>query len=81
MPEFIGDGTRLSNGFPAGCPRLMNPRGPVSEFAPEGAVLEGGEEGVQLGQGGAVGRFQGLHPCYPPGEFALQGEGGKWNRK
>jgi|GEM_PF-3906715 len=28
------------------------------QFAAEGAVLEGGEEGVEVGQGGAMGGFQ-----------------------
>jgi hypothetical protein len=38
----------------------MNPQEPVSEFSAEGAVLEGGEEGVQFGQGGAVFHFERL---------------------
>ena len=48
-----------------------------SQFSFEGAVLEGGEERVQLRQRRAVRRFQALHRRHPPGEFALQLDGGK----
>ena len=33
---------------------------PASEFSPEGAVLEGGEEGIEVSQGGAVVGFEGF---------------------
>ena len=36
-------------------------RASISEFPSEGAVLEGGEERVQLGQRGAVRGFQLVH--------------------
>jgi hypothetical protein len=34
-------------------------------------VLEGGEEGVEFGEGGAVGGFQGFHGGDAAGEFLL----------
>ena len=49
----------------------------ISELPAEGAVLEGGEERVQLGQRGAVRGLQLLHGGDAAGEFALQREG--WN--
>jgi hypothetical protein len=39
-------------------------------------VLEGGEEGVLLGQGGALRLLQLLHRPHPTGEFLLEGDGG-----
>jgi hypothetical protein len=49
----------------------------ISEFSSEGAVLEGGEERVQLGQRGAVRGLQFLHGGDAAGEVALEGEGRK----
>ena len=46
-----------------------------SQLAPEGAVLEGGEERVELGQRGAVRGFQLLDGGDAAGEVALKGEG------
>lgn len=46
-----------------------------SEFTAESAVLEGGKEGVLLGQGGALGLLQLFHGCHAAGEFLLEGEG------
>ena len=51
----------------------------MSQFPPEGAVLEGGEEGVMLGQGGALRLLQLVHRPHPAGEFLLEGDGGEWN--
>jgi|GEM_PF-4160713 len=47
------------------------------KFSPEGAVLEGGEERVQLRQRRAVCRLQLLHRRDSAGEFVLQLDGGK----
>ena len=44
----------------------------ISEFPPEGAVLEGGEERVQLGQRGAVRGLQLLHGGDAAGEVVLK---------
>ena len=52
-----------------------------SQLPTKGAVLEGGEERVQLRQRRALRRFQPLHRRHPPGEFALRGDGGKWERE
>ena len=46
-----------------------------SEFPAEGAVLEGGEERVQLRQRRALCRLQAFHRRHAAGEFALEGEG------
>ena len=47
----------------------------MSELSLEGAVLEGGEELVELGEGGAVGGFQALDGGDAGGEGVLEGEG------
>jgi len=46
-----------------------------SEFAAEGAVLEGGEEGVEFGQRRTVRGLQLFHRRYLAREFALEVEG------
>ncbi len=48
-----------------------------SEFPAEGAVLEGGEERVQLRQRRALRRLQAFHRGHAAGEFALSGDGRK----
>ena len=53
-------------------PELNNRRVFMSQFPSEGAVLEGGEEGVQLRQRRALRRLQRLHRRDSAGEFALQ---------
>ena len=40
-------------------------------------MLEGGEEGVEFGEGGALGGFEPFDGGDAPGEFALEGERGK----
>jgi hypothetical protein len=51
----------------------------ILQLSPESPVLEGGEEGVQFGQRGAVRGLQLLHGAHPPGEFALEFDGGNWD--
>jgi hypothetical protein len=45
-----------------------------SERSPEGAVLEGGEEGVHLGEGGAVGGLEFVDGGGAAGEGLLEWE-------
>jgi len=49
----------------------------VSEFPAEGAVLEGGEEGVQFGEVGALRGFLALDGFDDGGEFLLEGKRGE----
>jgi len=51
----------------------------VSKFPAEGAVLEGGEEGVQFGEVGALRGLLALDGFDDGGEFLLEGKRGKWN--
>jgi hypothetical protein len=51
------------------------------EFPTERAVLERGEERVQLRQRRALRRLQLLHRSNSMGEFALQLDGGQWQWK
>ncbi len=46
----------------------------VSKFPAEGAVLEGGEEGVQLGEVGALRGLLALDGFDDGGEFLLEGK-------
>ena len=46
----------------------------ISKLSSEGAVLQGGEEGVQLGEGGAVRGFQFVDGGDAAGEILLEGE-------
>ena len=48
-----------------------------SNFPAEGAVLEGGEEGVQFGEVGALPGLLPLHGFHDGGEAALEGKRGK----
>jgi len=50
-----------------------------SEFATEGAVLEGGEKVIQFGECGAVCGFEGLDGLNARGEDLLKGERGEQN--
>jgi hypothetical protein len=47
---------------------------PGSQLPPEGAVLEGGEEGIHLGEGGAVCRRQPVDGVDAADEFALESD-------
>jgi len=51
------------------------------QLSPEGAVLEGGEEGVQFGERGAMGGFQFFYGGGAAGEVALQVDGWERNDK
>jgi len=51
----------------------------VSKFPAEGAVLEGGEEGVQFGEVGARRGLLALDGFDDGGEFLLEGKRGKWD--
>src|SRR5258708_490232 len=53
----------------------------VSQFPAEGAVLERGKEGVQLGQRGALRGLQLLHRSDSTGKLALQLDGWERNLK
>jgi hypothetical protein len=54
---------------------------PELQLPAEGAVLEGGEERVQLRQGRALRRLQLLRRSYSAGEFVLQLDGGTGTSK
>jgi hypothetical protein len=49
------------------------------QFPAEGAVLEGGEEGVQFGEVGALRGLLALDGFDDGGEFLLEGKRGKWD--
>ena len=51
-----------------------------SKFPAEGAVLEGGEEGVQFGEVGTLPGLLPLHGFHDGGETALEGKRGCRNR-
>lgn len=52
----------------------------MSEFPAKGPVLEGGEEGVQFREVGALRGLLALYGCDNGGELLLEGEWGKKNR-
>lgn len=54
---------------------------PQSKFPAKGAVLEGGEEGVQLGEVGALRGLLALDGFDDGGKFLLEGKRGCRNRK
>jgi hypothetical protein len=43
--------------------------------------LQAGEEGIELGEGFAVGGFEGFDRGYALGELLLEGKGGYWDFK
>jgi hypothetical protein len=51
----------------------------ASEFPAKGAVLEGGEEGVQCGEVGALHGLLALDGFDDGGEFLLEGQRGTWD--
>ncbi len=53
-------------------------RGSQSQLPTERPLLQRGEQRVQLGQGGAVGGFEGFDGLDAGGEGLLEGEGGNW---
>ena len=51
--------------------------GTALQFPAEGAVLEGGEEGVEFGEVGALPGLLPIHGFHDGGESALEGKRGK----
>jgi hypothetical protein len=49
------------------------------QLSPKGAMLQAGEEGIELAEGFSLCRFEGFDRGYALGELLLEGEGRNFN--